>query len=160
HHRRDGVEHVGRRGVARKRLATDHTAVLDQRGIGAPMGERGEAGDGHGSSGFLWTRIGRMSLLRAGLNYSTLTPGSFSAVCQRARSRFTNAPTSSGLPPSGVKPRSVMRWRMSGRSRALVIAALILATTGFGVPAGTCNPFQEPNSSSGKPASATVGTSG
>jgi hypothetical protein len=55
HHLRDGVEHVGRRGIACKRLAADHAAVLDQRGIGAPMGERGKTGDGHGSSGLLWT---------------------------------------------------------------------------------------------------------
>src|SRR5262245_39024089 len=162
HHLRDRVEHVGRRGVARERLAADHAAVLDQRGIGAPMGERGEAGDGHGSSGSLWARVGRMSLLSARLNrsYSTLTPVSCTALCQRARSRLTNSPNSSGVPPSGVKPRSAMRWRMSGSSRALPIAALILATMAFGVPVGTCRPFHEPNSSSGRPASATVGTSG
>src|SRR5215217_1250386 len=35
-----------------------------------------------------------------------------------------------------------------------------VARLGDGVPAGTCRPFHEPNSRSGKPASATVGTSG
>ena len=47
HHRGNGVEHIGGRGIARKRLAADHTAVLDQGRVGAPMGERGETGDGH-----------------------------------------------------------------------------------------------------------------
>jgi hypothetical protein len=50
------------------------------------MGERGEACDGHGSSGSPWTRIGRMSLLRARLNRScsALTPVSCTASYQRA----------------------------------------------------------------------------
>ena len=48
HHLGDDVEHIRRRGVARKRLATDHATVLDQRREGAPMSELGEACDGHG----------------------------------------------------------------------------------------------------------------
>ena len=48
HHCRDGVEHARRTGIACKRFAADHPAVLDQGGEGAPMGERGKAGQGHG----------------------------------------------------------------------------------------------------------------
>ena len=51
HHLRDGLEHVRGRGIARKRLAADHAPVLDQRGEGAPMGQRREARDGHECSG-------------------------------------------------------------------------------------------------------------
>ena len=48
HHRGNGLEHARGRGIARKRLAADDAAVLDQRGEGAPMGQGREACDGHG----------------------------------------------------------------------------------------------------------------
>ena len=48
HHRGNGLEHARGRGIARKRLAADDAAVLDQRGEGAPMGQGREARDGHG----------------------------------------------------------------------------------------------------------------
>ena len=38
---------IGRRRVARERLAADDAAVLDQRREGAPMRERGKTSDGH-----------------------------------------------------------------------------------------------------------------
>ena len=49
HHRGNGFEHRRWRGIAREWLATDNPAVLDQGRIGAPVGERREACDVHGS---------------------------------------------------------------------------------------------------------------
>src|SRR5262249_25572502 len=48
HHLGGGVEHIRRRGGARKRLTADHAAGLDPRREGAPMSELGGACDGHG----------------------------------------------------------------------------------------------------------------
>ncbi len=47
HHRRDRLEHVRGRGIARERLAADHAVILDQRREGAPMGKLREACEGH-----------------------------------------------------------------------------------------------------------------
>src|SRR5207249_1039856 len=42
HHRGNGFEHRRWRGIARERLATNNSAVLDQRSISAPVSERRE----------------------------------------------------------------------------------------------------------------------
>src|SRR5262249_36814791 len=47
HHRWNRLDHVGRRRIARKRLATDYASILDQRREGAPVGKRRETCDAH-----------------------------------------------------------------------------------------------------------------
>ncbi len=53
-----------------------------------------------------------------------------------------------------------MRFCTSGVFSALAISACSSATTSFGVPAGANTPYHVDISSPGKPASASVGTSG
>jgi hypothetical protein len=96
----------------------------------------------------------RSSLGEKSRRYCTLIP--VSCLCQRARSRVTKAPNSSGLPPSGVKPSSPDIERIA----RLGDRGVDLCDNRPGRADRDSNPFHEPNSRSGKPASATLGISG
>jgi len=91
HHGRDGLEHLRRRGIARKRLAADHAAVLDQCREGAPMGKLREACDGHGDPSCL--EGSKMTLLR-GETQPRRDPISHSAVFVGWREQFSSRRTS------------------------------------------------------------------
>ncbi len=81
------------------------------------------------------------------------------ALCFEASAR-TNAANSAGELPTGSAPRARTLSRISGRASARVKYACNASTTGGGVPAGAKIPNQVLMSNPGKPASASVGSSG
>ena len=54
----------------------------------------------------------------------------------------TNSAVSWGVFGSGIAPRSMMRFFISGSMRISRVSALIFSTIGAGVPAGTNSPAQ------------------
>src|SRR5262245_49301531 len=88
------------------------------------------------------------------------TPAALITLPQSARRSVTNLRVSSVSPPPTSTCSSRRRARTSGSCSAALIAALSLATIGAGVLGGALIAFQVSDTTSGKPASAMVGTSG
>src|SRR5262249_4759056 len=122
-----------------------------------------------------WSRLWSDGELRVGEDYhsllascysplarqcSILTPVSATTLCQRAVSAVISAVRSSGVPPMVDTPTSARRLRTSGSFTTELNAALSLATTAGGVLGGASTPDQLSATTSGKPSSAKVGTSG
>src|SRR6202007_537603 len=75
-------------------------------------------------------------------------------------SALTLFAASSGVLGNGSKPNEIRRSFMSGNATISLVSRLSSAIISFGVLAGTNNPIQTSHSTSGKPASTMVGTSG
>src|SRR5262249_56885961 len=75
-------------------------------------------------------------------------------------SLLMKAPNASAVVGDGSTLSSAKRCFTAGRFRVFRQAALSLAMTSGGVPAGAARPFQAQASKSATPPSATVGTSG
>src|SRR4029079_8230480 len=76
----------------------------------------------------------------AALHHSTLRLSFLISADHRVMSRSTIALYSSGVLETACPPSAAMRFWTSGLEMAVRIAALILSTMGFGVPAGASNP--------------------
>src|SRR5437879_8794429 len=91
---------------------------------------------------------------------SALIPAASTTRVQRASSCFTSSPKRSGVPPAAAIPCFASRSFICGSVRRELMSRFNLLTTSIGVPAGAKRPYQVSTSSSGKPCSFAVGTSG
>src|SRR5467141_947411 len=94
------------------------------------------------------------------VHQSALIPAALTTRVQRASSCFTRAPKRSGVLPAAAIPCFESRSFICGSVRRELMSRFNLLTTSIGVPAGAKRPYQVSTSSSGKPCSLAVGTSG
>src|SRR5258708_2927156 len=92
--------------------------------------------------------------------HSGRMPAARTTLATRATSALMWAPNSSGVLPMTSAPSAARRFATSGCLSALMMPPCSLSITSRGVPAGARMPYQDPDSYSGRPDSASVGTFG
>src|SRR5258708_27056958 len=92
--------------------------------------------------------------------HSGRMPAARTTAATRATSALMCAPNSSGVLPMTSAPSAARRFATSGCLSALTMPPCSLSITSRGVPAGAGMPYQDPDSESGMPDSASVGTVG
>src|ERR1700687_428916 len=116
---------------------------------------------------WLWTvgtpYVGQVFYLCTYADYSALIPAALMIGHHFAISALCKAPSASGVCSSRATtsgPICSIRARTPGSAKLSTIAALILPSTGGGVPLGAHTPVQTDVWNAGNPASSTVGMSG